>query len=210
MKRTGMHVLQSIFNVNHPFWQSIEKIFTIFILNILFVLTCLPIFTLGLAKVALFGSLSRLQADGKIAVVTTYLAEARKNWKSGLVSGLVELLVVGICLLDLFLTNGSRDLGLQIFQVFCFAILILSQLISPYVYCLLSRSSLPLSQIFQASLIEAGRHLGLTIGLMATLALLIFLSLLNGFIFLLTLSVMLIIGCAGLSYLFLLNYKTTS
>lgn len=58
MKKTGGQLLQSLFDVNHPFWQSVEKVFTIFLLNICFVVTsfaCLDLWDCPPGSLCQFG-----------------------------------------------------------------------------------------------------------------------------------------------------------
>lgn len=208
MRKSGSHILQSIFNVSHPFWQRVEKVFSIFLLNICFVVTCLPILTYGIARLALFSSLYKLQAEGKIAVLSTYIGFVKRGWKKGLKLGLIEVLVVGICIFDLVLTRGVTLLPIQLLRMTCVALLVFSQLLSPYVYLLASQKNWPLAQIARLAFFLAGRQLGLTLIIMLSLFGLLSVALLNGLSLLLTVSAMALFGVASLAYLFIANCKT--
>lgn len=53
MEGRAKQLIQAVFDVNNPFVLACERILNLFILNFLFVLTCLPILTFGPAKIAL-------------------------------------------------------------------------------------------------------------------------------------------------------------
>ncbi|HFI0195173.1 TPA: DUF624 domain-containing protein [Streptococcus suis] len=208
MKKTGGQLLQSLFDVNHPFWQSVEKVFTIFLLNICFVVTSLPVLTFGIARLALFASLDILRKEGKVAVLAIYPVMVKRYWKQGLTLGLLEGLLVGVCILNLFLTSGVTSLPIQILRLVCFATLIFSQLMIPYLYRVASQVELPLVQLGLTALMQSARNLWLTLAIVVVLLVLVFVAFFNGLTFLVVLSLLATFGYAGLVYLFLLYYKS--
>ena len=46
--------MKKLFNMDNPFWTAMGRVFDIFVLNCLWLLCCLPVFTIGPATTALF------------------------------------------------------------------------------------------------------------------------------------------------------------
>ncbi len=84
-----------------------EKVLDLVTVNLLFVLSCLPVFTIGIAKISLYQTLFAIKHQRRVPVIRSYAKAFRDNWKIGLQLGSLELIVAGICLFDLFLFWGK-------------------------------------------------------------------------------------------------------
>lgn len=57
--------MKKIFNMDNPFWVAMGRVFDIFVLNCLWLLCCLPVFTIGPATTGLYyGMFGILRGDG--------------------------------------------------------------------------------------------------------------------------------------------------
>lgn len=202
MQKQTSQWLRAIFDVNHPLWQLAERGFSVVLLNLLFVLTCLPLVTYGMAKLSLIASLQALRENQKIPVLATYLKELRRQGRRGLQLGLMELAVTGFCLFDLYLIQGQTGFVFQMFQVLCYGLLGWSQIIWLYAYPA-AAAGCSMRELFVRSLLQSGVYLSLTAGAVLVMALLLACLLLSGFSFLVTLSLLLLVGYAALTALFL-------
>ncbi|NQK49742.1 YesL family protein [Streptococcus suis] len=202
----GRTLVQSLFDANHPAWQLVEKLFDLMLLNGLTVLASLPLFTLGIAKLALQASLWDMNEEGKIKVWSTYWGHFGRQWKQGLVLSLVEIVLTTFCLLDLYLIWGQAGLVFDSFRASCIAILLFSQLLWVYIYPLASRFDLQLKDLFLKGILCLGNMLSLTamVGLVFLLvATILFYSDLT---FLIGLVCLLFFAYAGLSFLFIREF----
>ncbi len=203
MQKKTSQLIQSIFDVNNPMLRLAERGFDLCLLNLLFVMTSLPLVTLGTAKLSLIACLREVNQSQKIKVISLYFREFRKNWREGLGLGLLELGITGFCLFDLYLIQGQTDPIFQLLRVVCYGILILSQLIWVYLYPLAARYAMPLGQLLKQSLLLAGVHLPVTLLVLLAMGGLVVLLSLSGLSLLLTLSAFILFGYASLTYLFL-------
>ena len=39
--------MNKLFNLDNPFWNSMDRVFDLFIANVLWLVCCLPVFTIG-------------------------------------------------------------------------------------------------------------------------------------------------------------------
>lgn len=65
----------------------------LFAINVCFVISCLPIFTIGAALTALYAMMFRIQRRDDYTVVKEYFMEFRNNFKKGTIAFLIILLV---------------------------------------------------------------------------------------------------------------------
>lgn len=107
MENKSSQLVKSIFNTDNLFMRICEKILDLVTVNLLFLLSCLPFVTIGIAKISLYETLFEIKGARRVKVTAMYMQAFRKNWKVGLKLGLLELLLVGISLFDLVLF-GSR------------------------------------------------------------------------------------------------------
>lgn len=204
MQKRTSQLIRSIFDVNHPLLLLAEKWFGVFILNILFVLTCLPLLTYGIAKLSLIASLQDLQRSSKISLLSVYTGHLRRQWKRGLQLGIAELGLTLFCLVDLYMIQGQEGLPFQIFRVLCYAVLIFSQLVWLYAYPLAVDWKGSFLHLLGRAVLASGLALPLTTGAFFIMGLLVLVLFWSGLSFLLTLSVLAVFGYACLIYLFLL------
>ena len=200
MEKRAKQLIQTVFDVNNPFVLACERILNLFILNFLFVLTCLPILTLGPAKIALYGSLKRLHEGQRAGLISAYLKEFKENLLQGGILGLLELFVVGFCLLDLYLLSSQSGPLVQVFQALFLGMLFLTILIFSYVYPLVSQRKMTSKQALKTSLILAGLNLPWSLLILAVWLGLGLLLTINALTLLMGLSGLILFGFAALAY----------
>ena len=200
MESRAKQLIQAVFDVRNPFMLACERILNLFVLNLLFVLTCLPILTIGPAKIALYGSLKRLHKGQRAGLISSYLRDFKENLLQGGILGLLELFVVGFCLLDLFLLSSQSGPLVQVFQALFIGMLLLTILIFSYVYPLVSQRRLTNKQALKTSLLLAGLNLPWSLFILGIwLGLGLFLTI-NALTLMLGLSGLLLFGFAALTY----------
>lgn len=162
MQKKTSQLIQSIFDVSNPMLLVAERIFDLLLLNLLTLLASLPLLTFGIAKLALQASLRDLVVNGKISLLATYWTHLKFFWKRGLVLSLLEGLVTGFCLLDLYLLWGHGGLLVDMVRVLALAVLLFSQLLWVYLYPLAVSLDLPLQGVVFQAIFWMGGRLGLT------------------------------------------------
>ena len=155
-----------LFRIDSPFSQAMSELFDLIALNILFLLTCVPVFTIGAALSALH-SVGLKQAVGEeLPVVKTYFHEFKKNFRQATIAW-IPLLLLGVFLLaDYFLAanGGSGGKGMQ----FAFGVMLLLYLCEVhYLFPMIARYENTLWKTAKNALLVAIRFFPKTLALLA-------------------------------------------
>lgn len=145
--------MQALFSLDSKFMQAMSRLCDLLILNLLFLLTCLPLFTIGTASSALYDVCFRMGTDREQGIFRTYFRAFRDNLKQGTLLWLLTALFgAAICLnLLLFYSMG----GTLHFAGLLFAGLLLALLVmaGSYIPPLLSRFDNDMLSTFKNALI---------------------------------------------------------
>ena len=159
--------MNRLFDYDNPIWGFFGKVGDIFILNILFLITSLPVVTIGASLGALhYASMKNVREDG-IFILSNYFHGFKDNFKKGTLVWICNLLLLGINLSSLY---ASTFMPGEIRLLFLFAllfILLLVLLVFTYAYPLLARFEVKWQHILVNSFFLALKHLPSTVLIMA-------------------------------------------
>ncbi|WP_303972228.1 DUF624 domain-containing protein [Streptococcus merionis] len=193
-------LVKTIFAVDNAFVRTCERILDLVVLNLLFLLTCLPVLTIGIAKMSLYQVLFDLKRQKRLPVITSYLQALKRHTKQGFKLGVMELVLVGFCLLDLALTRHHPLSGARLIQILAIAMLILATGIFLYVYPMATRFEMSIKALFKTGFLLVGLHFPWTLLMLGIMAFLMTLLYTTSLTFLLGLSLLIVIGFASLGY----------
>lgn len=158
--------MHNIFNLDNKFFIFMGKVADVIILNILFIVTCIPIITIGTSLTALY-SVSLKLADGK----DPYIAqEYFRSWKSNFKqSTLLWIILLPISFLLIFNLNIESAGTIYTFMhIGMVAALVLLGMISLYAFPLLAKFENTLKQTIMNAFLMSLRHLLTTCMLFGT------------------------------------------
>ena len=201
MSDKGTGLIRAIFDTDNFFMQICEKILDLMTVNLLFLLSCLPLVTIGIAKISLYQTLFEIKGNRRIKVIRTYTRIFRENWKQGLKLGLLELALVDISLFDLLLFRTQEALPFQVLKAVCFGIIIFTILLSLCVYPLAGKFLMSFRDLLQTSLVIVSLNFPWFFVMMAVIAAILVIIYSSGFVLLLGFSLFAFIGFAGLAFL---------
>lgn len=143
------------FNTESSMFQFLGSLFDFVLLNLIFLLTCIPIITIGPALSALY-SVTLQEARGEHGyMLKPYLLAFRENFKKGLILSLLYFIVGAVLLFNLSfwlqLDTTIGNLALVIVTL-CTVLYVLSFL---YVFALNARFENPLKQTIKNSVLLA-------------------------------------------------------
>jgi len=129
--------VNNIFEWNGPFYRFLAKIVDLLLLNALFLISCLPIVTIGSALTAMYSITIKMARNEDVSIIRGYVAALQKNFKQSTIIWLI-LLAVGVVLyMDYYYLNQYTGNLLFLVKVslglFSFAYLLLFNFIFPYV-----------------------------------------------------------------------------
>lgn len=177
MRNRSAQLLSSIFNTDNWLMRLCEKILDLVTVNLLFLISCLPIVTIGIAKISLYRTLQEVRENRGVRVVRLYISVFKAEWKRGLTLGAIELLVAAICLANLLILRGQTAHIFQGMKIVAFGILFLLTMIMLYAYPLAARFEQRLQEQLKTALVLAGLNFLRTFGMLGAVALLAFLLL---------------------------------
>lgn len=162
-----MIMWNKVFNVQNPFWQTMNTVFDLFVANCLWLLCCIPIVTIGPATSALFYCLiERLQGDGSY-IHQDFLRSFKMNLKQGMKLG-IPLTLVGIFLtLDMYLCYHTGR-GIYSFFLFFFGVFfVLWMMVNLYVFPILAKFERSCKEILILAFTFCIKNLPMTIMMLA-------------------------------------------
>ncbi len=132
--------MQSLFSPDSKVMQAMSRISDLLILNVLFLLSCVPIFTIGAASTAMYTVCFRLGTEREQGVFRSYFAAFRDNFRQSTVLWLILLLFMLISLTNILIFSRIGGL-LRWLCLVPSVLLLLAVLILGYVFPLLSQFS---------------------------------------------------------------------
>ncbi|EUB26406.1 PF04854 family protein [Streptococcus sp. AS20] len=201
MENRSSQLVKSIFNTDNLFMRICEKILDLVTVNLLFLLSCLPLVTIGIAKISLYETLFEIKGARRVKVTAMYMQAFRKNWKVGLKLGLLELLLVGISLFDLVLFWKQETMLFQMLKATCIGVIIFTSLLFLCIYPLAAKFEMTIKDLLQTGLIMVSLHFPWFFLMIALLAVIVFFLSSSGFVLLLGFTLFVLVGFAALGFL---------
>lgn len=200
-------MLQGLFNMDNPFWRFMGLLADLIILNILFVICSIPIFTIGASTTALYTVTLKLVRKQEGYVASTFFKAFKSNFKQSTIIWLI-MLVIGIALgLDFYILNILEVPGEVVVNYILLFVLFIYIMALCYVFPLQSKFENPIKQTLKNSILLAIAHLIpktlLIIIIHAIPVLLLWLDVANGMVLMLAyvFPFMSIIGFGVIAYL---------
>ena len=201
MENKSSQLVKSIFNTDNLFMRICEKILDLVTVNLLFLLSCLPLVMIGIAKISLYETLFEIKGARRVKVTAMYMQAFRKNWKVGLKLGLLELLLVGISLFDLVLFWRQETMLFQMLKATCIGVIIFTSLLFLCTYPLAAKFEMTIKDLLQTGLIMVSLHFPWFFLMIALLAVIVFFLSSSGFVLLLGFTLFVLVGFAALGFL---------
>lgn len=128
----------SLFSPDSKFMTAMNRLGDMVLLNFFFLVTCLPVFSIGAASTALYTVSFRIGTEKEEGLVRTYFRAFKDNFKQATQLWLILLLVIICTILDIFLFYRLPGAAHFLFVPFV-ALLIVALLTTGYVFPLLSQ-----------------------------------------------------------------------
>ena len=200
MVHTGSGLIKAAFDTDNFLMRFCEKVLDIVTVNLLFVVSCLPIVTIGVAKISLYQTIFEVKSSRRVPVFKTYMRAFKQNLKLGLQLGLLELGIFLISVVDLSLFWGQTGLGFQLIKAICLGILIFLTLVMLASYPIAARYDLTWKEVLQKGLLLVSFNFVWFFLMLAIILLIMMLLYLSGFTLVLGGSAFLLFGFGLLAF----------
>ena len=153
----------NLFNMDNAFFRFMGKLFDVVALNLVFIIVCIPLVTIGPAISALYyASVKSIRRDRSYPIKEFFKA-FKRDFKQSFIVGLILVLASVIIYVDIrFVVDYIKNDFTAMRYVYLVIGLVIS-FISVYIFPLISRFSLKISGLFRLSFYLAIRHLLTTI-----------------------------------------------
>lgn len=123
-----------LFDINNPVMRWIVKIFDCVCLSILWVATCLPIFTVGAATTALFATIHRYIRLDEGSMLKTFFRAFRENFKRSTLCWLLVMVILALLTVDVLVFRTMAINGQPLGKLYWIVILLIGVAITWMAY----------------------------------------------------------------------------
>lgn len=107
-----LNKLAGILDYRHSFYEFMRKLLWVCLVNLLFILTSIPIFTIGASFTAMYSVLQKLVREREFSLIRDYFLSFIRNFGKATTIWLVCLLVSVICYIDItFFLGVGQNVG---------------------------------------------------------------------------------------------------
>ena len=169
-------MLQGLFNYDNPVWRFIGKLGDLVLLNLLWLICCIPVFTAGAATTAVYYVTLKLVRDEDDSTIRSFFHSFIQNFKQATAIWLLILLIGGLFAFDLwFILGGAASAGIfmtlpSVVKTVMTAVLggmtLLFLFMVTYVFPLQARFYNPIKNTLFNAFFMSVRHLFQTIGIL--------------------------------------------
>ena len=200
MAHKGSGLIKAAFDTDNFLMRFCEKVLDIVTVNLLFVVSCLPIVTIGVAKISLYQTIFEVKRSRRIPVFKIYIRAFKQNLKLGFQLGLLELGIFLISVVDLSLFWSQTGVAFQLIKAISLGILIFLTLVMLASYPIAARYELTWKEVLQKGLLLVSFNFVWFFLMLAIILLIIMLLYLSGFTLVLGGSAFLLFGFGLLAF----------
>ena len=147
------------FRYDSGFWSAMEHVFDWMVLNLLWLVTSLPLVTVGVSTAALTEVSRRMEQGEELPVFKSYFKAWAKHWKTATALWAMLVVAAGWLLLSLricFVAGSAWFLPVAVVEGALLFVVVLS---IPYALLLCTQSQLGIREIVKQAVVAALRHL---------------------------------------------------
>ncbi|MGF2055395.1 DUF624 domain-containing protein [Vagococcus fluvialis] len=127
--------MKNILSIDGWYFRVFSKLANLIILNLLFIISIVPVFTLGVSIMALISSLDELKSDGTLAAYKVFTTHFKQNIKKGMILLSVELVGWFVPASLIYVSLKFIPL-LSTLLMIVFSFFLLALVVFPFVYTL--------------------------------------------------------------------------
>ncbi|MDE7366552.1 MAG: DUF624 domain-containing protein [Lachnospiraceae bacterium] len=192
------------FGENNPVWKAINRFADMMVIGILFIITCIPVITIGAALCAFYYTAmdSLRKEDGYI--FKRYFVSFGKNFKKGTLIWLIMLAAGIVFGVDIYFWLAVSDMQFSVVMVIISAIIALAWLLTlVFVFPLQARFENTIKNTIKNAFLIGVSHLPFAVAVIIFLGILAYLCCLSWFVVI----VMILFGAGAAGYLMVYNFE---
>ena len=172
--------MDRLFNMDNKFFTVMGRVADLIMLNVVFLICCLPIVTIGASLTALHYVTLKMARNEESYIIRSFFKSFKQNFKQATVINLIMLAVAAILYMDMRIVGNISGTMSQVLYIVFFAFVmqvifmvfsLLIAMVFLYIYPVLAKFYNSIKNTFRNAFLMAIRHLPYTV-LMAVITLL--------------------------------------
>lgn len=159
----------NLFNYEGPFFNTLNRLADLVILNVLWLLCCLPIITAGASTTALMYVTMKMANDEDASIAKNFFKSFRENFRQSTIIWLIMLVIGAVLVSDYFIMpimNLSDSMYSIMFGLFCLMALVYLMILV-YLFPLQAKLENKVKDTFKNAVLLSIRHLPTSLLLVA-------------------------------------------
>lgn len=193
--------MNKFFNMDNTFFSFMSRVADLMLLNILFIICCLPVVTIGSSITAMYYVTLKMVRNEESYIAKSFFKSFRENFKQSTILWLIMLVAGILIFIDFNIVNQIQSTLTTIVRYGLYFITFIYLLILIYLFPVLSKFYNSIKNTFQNALLMSIRHLPFSILLIVIWIAPIVITFIHPTIFMYGLLVWILIGFSLLSFL---------
>lgn len=155
--------MNGFFDLDNPAWRFIGKMVDACFLSVIYIICCIPIFTIGASTTALYYTFLKLSKDEEGYVVKCFFKSFKQNFKQSTVVWIILFLIGIILVVDIFYFKFIPTIqGVFMYYLF-WSIFLFFCVITLYIFPLIAKFENTTKNMFKFAFVMSIKHLGWTV-----------------------------------------------
>ena len=192
--------MKEFFNMDNSFFRALGRLADLMILNITFLICCIPIFTIGASLTGLYYVALKMAENEDSYIIRGFLKSFKQNFKQ---ATLIWLMILGlgiVLVLDFQILRASEGPLVTFFHVALIAIFFFYMMMVSYIFPVLSRFFNTIRGTLRNSLLMAIAHLPYTVVILVITIAPVLLTFYNGYTLWYGILIWIMAGFSGIAY----------
>lgn len=155
--------MDRFFNMDNKFFAVMGRVADLVILNVIFLICCLPIVTIGASLTALHYVTLKMARNEESYIVKSFFRSFKQNFKQATIINVIMLLIGVVLYLDMHIVTGMSGSLSQVLYIIFIAFGFLYLIVFLYIYPVLSKFYNSVKNTFRNAFLMAVRHLPYTL-----------------------------------------------
>ncbi len=175
--------MRSIFDMDSGFFRVLSRVADLMILNLIFVVCCIPIVTIGPALTAMYYVTMKMAANEEGYIIRGFFKSFRQNFRQALIIWVIMLLIGCLLATDLLILRDATGTVFRLMRVFILATGIVYFMVMTYVFPILAKFENSVRATLKNALFMAILDFPRTVLMLAITVAAVFITLLNSYTF---------------------------
>lgn len=162
--------MRTLFDLDGPFLTGLNKFADLIIVNIVYLICCIPLITIGPATTALYYVMLKMAKNEECYVVKSFFKSFKENFKQATIIWAILLVAILVLFLDLKITNGDladtftfSDSVKRVMIVMLIMAIFFWAVITSYVFPVLAKFDNTVKNTMRNAFFMGARHLPWTV-----------------------------------------------